>query len=81
MNAKFKNLADILSLIARTGSTSQMRSYLIQFKEVPDLQLVLKHLYNPYVTTGIKDRSLDDAYMCIIGSSTESRYTCLEDSI
>ena len=81
MNAKFKNLADILSLIARTGSTSQKRSYLIRFKEVPDLQLVLKHLYNPYVTTGIKDRSLDDAYMCIIGSSTDSRYSCLGDFI
>lgn len=81
MNAKFKNLADVLNLIARTGSTTLKKSYLIRFKDVPDLQLVLKHLYNPYVTTGIKDKSLDDAYCCILGASTESRYACLGDFI
>lgn len=63
----FENLANFLNLVANTGSTLSKKSLLIRFRELPDLQLVLKHLYNPYVTTGIKDRSLDDAYWNVIG--------------
>ena len=63
----FENLANFLNLVANTGSTLSKKSLLIRFRELPDLQLVLKHLYNPYVTTGIKDRSLDDAYWDVIG--------------
>lgn len=81
MEQTFKNLARLLRLVAVTGSTLKKKSFLIAFKDMPDLQLVLKHLYNPYVTTGIKDKSLDDAYYMIIGSPEKSAYNNLEDFI
>ena len=68
MEQEFQNLAKFLSIVANNGSTLAKKGLLIRFKELPDLQLVLKHLYNPYVTTGIKDRSLDDAYWGVIGT-------------
>lgn len=77
MEQTFKNLARLLILVAKTGSTIAKKNFLVSFAEMPDLQLVLKHLYNPYVTTGIKDKSLDDAYYMILGSPTTCPYTSI----
>lgn len=69
METKLKNLADLMMLIATTSSTLSKKALLTKFRAVPDFELVLKHLYNPYVTTGIKDRSLDEAYCYVIGDA------------
>ena len=66
----FQNVASLLSLVSRTRSTLSKRGILIRFKDTPNLQIILKHLYNPYVTTGIKDKSLDTAYWSIVGTPT-----------
>lgn len=81
MEQEFQNLAKFLNLVANTGSTLSKRGLLIRFKNMPDLQLVLKHLYNPYVTTGIKDRSLDEAYWSVIGNVEQLPFNTLYNVI
>lgn len=79
---RFKNCATVLNMVANTMGTNSKKSILTRFRAVPDLELILKHLYNPYVTTGIKDKSLDEACSYVICCSPcQSRYNCLEDFI
>lgn len=81
MEEQFKNLADFLMLVANTGSTLSKKSLLIRFGNMPELQAVLKHIYNPYVTTGIKDKSLDEAYWYVVGTVDKPVYSSISECI
>lgn len=68
MKSQFSNVAKLISLISRTGPTTIKNRMLLQFQEMPLLKPILKHLFDPYTTTGIKDKSLFDALGFIIGT-------------
>lgn len=62
MEVNFENIAQLLSIVAKTGSTTSKQDLLIRFQDMPGLKEVLHFLYNPYIKTGIKDTKLDKAY-------------------
>lgn len=56
----FQEIADCLTVIQNTGSTLQKEALLVKYgKEVPGFKEVLKYIYDPYFTTGIKQAKLD----------------------
>ena len=55
-DAQFVNCAKILTLVSNTSGAISKRSLLMKFGDMPLLKPILKHLYDPYTTTGIKDR-------------------------
>lgn len=61
LEVSFKNIAQILSIVAKTGSTTTKKDLLIKFQDMPGLKEVLHFLYNPYIKTGIKDAKLNRA--------------------
>lgn len=76
---RFKNCATALSMVAMSSGANAKKAILTRFRAIPDLELILKHLYNPYTTTGIKDKSLDMAVCCVLGSSRECYYETMAD--
>lgn len=62
LEVDFKNIAQLLSIVAKTGSTTSKQDLLIRFQDMPGLKEVLHFLYNPYIKTGIKDTKLDKTY-------------------
>lgn len=57
----FQKVADCLSVIQATGSTLQKEALLRRFEGVPGFTDVLKYIYDPYFTTGLKQAKLDNA--------------------
>lgn len=57
----FQNVADCLSTIAQTGSTLQKEALLRRYEAVDGFKDVLKFIYDPYFTTGLKQAKLDNA--------------------
>lgn len=64
---EFKNLARALELIKFSSGTLQKQSYLIRLANMPMLKAALRHLYDPYTNTGLKDKSLALAYHSVVG--------------
>ena len=64
---EFKNLARALELIKFSCGTLQKQSYLIKLASMPMLKATLRHLYDPYTTTGLKDKFLALAYHTVVG--------------
>lgn len=56
----FQEIADCLANIQLTGSTLQKEALLKKYgAEVPGFKEVLKYIYDPYFTTGLKQAKLD----------------------
>lgn len=53
-------VAEKISELAQTTSTTEKQCLLRRNAGIPGFKEVLKHLYNPYVTTGIKRAKLDN---------------------
>lgn len=79
-DAQFVNCAKILTLVSNTSGAISKRSLLMKFGDIPLLKPILKHLYDPYTTTGIKDRSLFEALNYVVGAPAEAPMT-IEDFI
>lgn len=60
----FQQVADCLAAIQQTGATSTKEMMLKRYGEtVPGFKEVLKFIYDPYFTTGIKEAKLNNAYV------------------
>ena len=60
----FQQVADCLAGIQQTGATSTKEMMLKRYGEtVPGFKEVLKFIYDPYFTTGIKEAKLNNAYV------------------
>ena len=57
----FQTIADCLSCIQSTGSKLQKEALLRKFASVDGFKEVLKYIYDPYFTTGLKQAKLDNA--------------------
>lgn len=57
----FQVVADCLSLIQMTGSTLQKEALLRKYERIEGFKDVLKYIYDPYFTTGLKQAKLDNA--------------------
>ena len=79
-DAQFVNCAKILTLVSNTSGAISKRSLLMKFGDMPLLKPILKHLYDPYTTTGIKDRSLFEALNYVVGAPAKAPMT-IEDFI
>lgn len=55
----FQVVADCLSNIQATGSTLQKEALLRRYADVDGFKDVLKFIYDPYFTTGLKQAKLD----------------------
>ena len=73
----FKHIAYALSDIECTGSTLAKQKMLVDYGETIDgFKDVLKFIYDPYITTGIKQRKLDscDIANCEVSASAMMEY-------
>lgn len=71
MQSQFTNVAKLLHIISKTGPTTIKTRLLSQFQDMPLLKPVLKHLFDPYTTTGIKDKTLFQAVSMVVGNPFE----------
>lgn len=64
----FQMVADCLAVIESTGSTLQKEAQLRKYgQEVDGFKEVLKFIYDPYFTTGLKQAKLDNAAIATAG--------------
>lgn len=69
----FMEVANALDMISMTHSSIGKRELLVNYGEnVPGFKEVLKYIYDPYFTTGLKQRKLDNNYAAMIQTSAES---------
>ncbi len=70
----FEAVAQKLHSIAITSSTSTKEDLLCRFQVDEDFVKVLKFIYNPYITTGLKDAKLESAGIARIPTNPSAEY-------